>query len=269
MDATVDPKVEAYWQHLLTRGPGTPRMMRHLQARLPRRPRCKICYSPFRGAGGVMMRMMGHGPSRKNPNLCRHCYERQPPGGAEVDIAVLFADVRGSTLLGERLGPSEFARLLNRFYATATEVLLQHDAVIDKLVGDEVMALFIPGFCGESYRQRAVDAASTLLRRLGYGGKDEPWLPLGAGVNAGIAYVGNVGSADFVDFTALGNTVNTAARLQSEAQPGDIVLSGELYQIVADSYPRAERRTVTLKGKAAPLSVHILRPDSYEGAAAE
>lgn len=234
-------------------------------ARLPRNPRCKICYSPFRGFGGFMTRMIGHGPSRKNPRLCRHCYEKQPPGGAEVDIAVLFADVRGSTTLGERLGPSEFAHLLNRFYEVATEVLLQHDAVIDKLVGDEVMALFIPGFCGEAYRQRAVDAGSTLLQRLGYGTKDGPWLPLGVGVNAGIAYVGNVGSADFVDFTALGDTVNTAARLQSEAQPGDVVVRGDLYQIVAAAYPHADQRTVTLRGKEAPLSIHVLHSPSPNG----
>jgi Adenylate and Guanylate cyclase catalytic domain len=70
-----------------------------------------------------------------------------PPGGAEIDIAILFADVRGSTQLGERLGPAEYASLLNRFYKAATETLIRYDAVIDKLIGDEVMALFIPGFC--------------------------------------------------------------------------------------------------------------------------
>jgi adenylate cyclase len=70
-----------------------------------------------------------------------------PPGGAELDSAVLFADVRGSTTLGERLEPAEYASLLNRFYA-ATESLIRYDTIIDKLIGDEVMALFIPRFCG-------------------------------------------------------------------------------------------------------------------------
>jgi adenylate cyclase len=77
-----------------------------------------------------------------------------PPGGAELDIAILFADVRGSTQLGERLGPAEYASLLNRFYKAATETLIRHDAIIDKLIGDEVMALFIPGFCGPNYSTR-------------------------------------------------------------------------------------------------------------------
>ena len=81
-----------------------------------------------------------------------------PPGGAELDIAILFADVRGSTQLGERLGPAEYASLLNRFYKAATETLIRHDAIIDKLIGDAVMALFIPGFCGPNYTRRAAEA---------------------------------------------------------------------------------------------------------------
>jgi adenylate cyclase len=212
-----------------------------------------------------MTRMLTHGPSRKNPNLCRHCYEQQPPGGAEVEIAVLFADVRGSTMLGERLSPRDFAALLNRFYALATKVLLAHDAVIDKLVGDEVMALFIPGFCGPAYRERAVLAADALLRGVGWCTTAEPWLPIGAGVHAGLAYVGNVGGQGFVDFTALGDTVNTAARLQGQAQPGEVVMSAAVYPAVRARYPQAESRTLHLKGKEEPYPVHIWScPDSVE-----
>lgn len=76
------------------------------------------------------------------------CCDRLPLGGAELDIAVLFADLRGSTAMGEHLAPSAYAALLNQFYNSATEVLVSHDAIIDKLIGDEVMALFIPGICG-------------------------------------------------------------------------------------------------------------------------
>ena len=90
-------------------------------------------------------------------------------GGAEVDIAVLFADVRGSTALGEQLGPQAFAATLNRFYHAATEALTQHDAIVDKLIGDEVMALFIPGVCGPEYRRHAAEAALALLHAVGYG----------------------------------------------------------------------------------------------------
>lgn len=175
-----------------------------------------------------------------------------------MDIAVLFGDVRGSTGLGERLDPSGYAELMNRFYHAATQVLLAHDAVIDKMVGDEVMALFIPGYCGPRYRRAAVEAAEDLVRAVGYGGRDEPWLPVGVGVHAGTAFVGNVGGSGVVDFTALGDTVNTAARLQAEAAAGEVVLSETLYPEVAGRHPSLKERRLTLRGREEPLSVRVL-----------
>ena len=132
-------------------------------------------------------------PSRKNPNLCSRCCDALPAGGAEVDVAVLFADVRGSTALGQRGAATDFAALLNRFYIAATQTLLRHDAVIDKLIGDEVMAFFVRGISGPQYRRRAVQAGMDLLTAVGYGRDEGPWLELGVAVNAGVAYVGNVG----------------------------------------------------------------------------
>src|ERR1700759_3414960 len=126
--------------------------------------------------------MLGWAPSRKNQNVCARCCDQMPVGGAEVDVAVLFADVRGSTGLGERSGASEFAQLLNRFYAVATEVILRHDGLIDKLIGDEAMALFIAGVAGPDYRRKALDAARELLEAVGYGAPQGAWLPVGVGL---------------------------------------------------------------------------------------
>jgi adenylate cyclase len=206
-----------------------------------------------------LVALFGFTPSRKNPNLCVTCCEKMPPGGAEADIAVLFADVRGSTALGEKLAPSEYAKLLNRFYRTATEVLIRHDAIIDKLIGDEVMALFIKGICGPEYHRRAVEAASALLRAVGHGHPNGPWLALGGAVNSGMTYVGNVGGEGVVDFTALGDTVNTASRLASIAAAGEILISESVYEKVAGSLPVVEERTLTLRGKEVPMSARVLR----------
>ena len=162
-------------------------------------------------------------------------------------------------MLGERLLPTEYASLLNRFYAVATEVLIRQDAIIDKLIGDEVMALFIPGICGPDFRPRAAAAALSLLRAVGYGGSEGPWMPLGAAVNAGVTYVGNVGAEGVVDFTALGDTVNTAARLASSAAAGELLLSEDVYQAVASLHPEAERRSLTLRGKEMPFAARVLR----------
>lgn len=242
---------EALWREVLTKGHHSRLSV------LPSAPRCLACHVPFGGVGGAITRVTGRKPSRKNPNMCNLCDDLLPPGGAEVDIAILFADIRGSTGLGERLGPGAFASLLNRFYKAATDSLLPHNAIIDKMIGDEVMALFGPMF--PDYRNNAVLAAESLMKAVGYGGAGEPWLPLGIGVHAGIAFVGRIGSGEVHDFTALGDTVNTTARLQQEAKAGEILVSDALYQDVADRYPGLEQRTLSLRGRDEPVAVRVLR----------
>jgi adenylate cyclase len=187
-----------------------------------------------------------------------------PPGGALIDVAVLFADVRGSTTIGARMDAASYAALMNRFYRVATSVLTEHDAIIDKLIGDEVMALFFEGSSGSAYRRRAVEAAIDLLAAV----RDKAgpaWLEVGAAVHAGPAFVGNVGGGGVSDFTALGDTVNTAARLQSFASSGELVLSEEAYQAVAERYPDAAARRETVRGKDEPITVRTIRAGSASG----
>jgi adenylate cyclase len=172
---------QEFWRKVLTEGHGALLVSHRLFRHVPGPPRCKVCYVPFGGLGGKLSGLIGFQPSRKNPNICAVCCEGLPPGGAEVDIAVLFADLRGSVSLGERLGPSAFAAMLNRFYRTATEVLVAHDAIIDKLIGDEVMALFIRGICGPDYHRRAAEAAFALAETAASG----LGLPLGTAVHSG------------------------------------------------------------------------------------
>ena len=143
---------------------------------------------------------------------------------------------------------------MNRFYRAATAVLVAHDAVIDKLIGDEVMALFIPGIAGHDYRRRSVEAGAALLRAVGYLSDDGPWLALGVGVYAGVAYVGNIGGAGVVDFTALGDTVNVAARLQAVGTSGEMIV-GEGIHDEFTGLPRRERRTLQIRGHDEPVAV--------------
>jgi adenylate cyclase len=242
------------WLNLLTEGHAPLVRARRLFRLLPSSPRCKVCNNPFGGFGGRLVAMAGFTPSRKNPTLCSRCCDTLPVGGAEVDIAVLFADVRGSIALGEQTEPAEFARLLNRFYAVATETLVKHDAVIDKLIGDEVMAFFVQGISGAQYRRRAVAAGTDLLRAVGYGSPEGPWLDIGGAVNAGVAYVGNVGTA-VVDFTALGDTVNVAARMESQAGGGELLVREGLYEgLTAPSPPRM----LHLRGHDEPVAALVL-----------
>jgi adenylate cyclase len=242
--------------------------LRGIMRRLPSNPRCKLCAGPFGGVGGAVLRFTGYRPSRKNPNLCRTCFEDAPPGGLTGEIGVLFADVRGFTSLAETMTPGEAAELLNRFYAVATDVLVEHDAIIDKLVGDEVMALFLPPIVGEDHLKRMVDAAEALLRGVGVGSPDGAWLPLGVGVAFGEAFVGNVGSGEVKDFTALGDVVNTAARLQALAAPGTIVIAERVYEAVRDRYPDAVARDLELRGRSAPVPAYVVDVGSLAAAPA-
>ncbi len=236
------------------------KMMRRIFRAIPSSPRCAMCFAPFHGIGSIILKPTPFTtPSRKNPMWCRMCFEASPLGGAEVPTGVLFADIRGFTTYSEGRPPEEVARMANRFYSVATHVLSHHDAVIDKLVGDEVMALFVPGFAGkEEYIQKMVDSAESMLRSVGYGGDGDPWLPLGIGLDHGPAFVGNVGSGEVKDFTALGDVVNTAARIQSHARPGQIVMSERVYQHVRDRYPDPPAVQLDLKGKAEPVAVRIV-----------
>jgi adenylate cyclase len=243
------------WQKVLVEGSESLKLAQRVFRHLPSAPRCKMCHNPFGGVGGTLAGIAGFKPSRKNPNLCARCCDRLPPGGLELDIAVVFADVRGSTALCERVGAAAFADLLNRFYRTATRVLVNHDAIIDKLVGDQVMALFIPGIAGKNYRGRAAVAAVDLIRSL----SDETTLPVGAAVDAGIAFVGNVGADHVVDFTALGDPVNTAAHLQATAKAGEVILVDDVFVEINDQYPDAERRLLDVHGRGSPVAVRVLR----------
>lgn len=217
---------EELWRRMLTGEVRGLQRMRRFMLRIPSEPRCKLCAAPFGRPGHAVVRLVGFGPSSLNRRLCRGCIRsvHKKPGGAEIELSLLFADVRGSTALAERTSPHEFSALMARFYGTAAKVVDRSDGIVDKFVGDEVMALFIPGFAGEDHAARAVAAARELLRETGNDGGDA-WIPLGAGVHTGVAYVGTVGEGDARDFTALGDPVNIAARLASEAGPGEILVS--------------------------------------------
>jgi len=205
------------------------------------------------------MGRFGFAPSRKNPRLCSQCFEKAPMGGVEMDVGILFADVRGFTSLAERQAPDAVATLLNRFYATAVEVLCEH-AIIDKLVGDQVMALYLPGVFSGEPAQHMVPDAQALLAASGYMEK-RPWVQLGIGLDFGSAFVGNVGSGDVKDFTAIGDVVNTAARLQAAAASGEIVMSSRVHGRAGEHATGAETRELALKGKSEPEIAMVKRFD--------
>jgi len=237
----------------LATDPAELRLKRFMCA-LPSSPRCGVCGAPFAGIGGRLIRPLGYRQSRKCPQLCATCVEASPPGGMTMRTGVLFADIRGFTSISERSDPAAVSAMLRRFYAAAEDVLFP-DALIDKLIGDEVMALYLPyGRLREDAAAVMLEHARLLLTAVGYGGRDGPFAEVGVGLDYGEAFVGNVGGGSYSDFTAIGDVVNVAARLQGEAAGGEIVASARLVERL-DPVP-GEPIELRLKGKAEPVAAY-------------
>lgn len=257
---STDPTLEEQWYKMLTEGEPIPRRLYHIHGLLPSDPRCKICGSPFKGWGGFIMHLMGRDQSRYNPRFCEKCKVFEHPGGAEVPLTMLFADVRGSTSLAEGMSAREFSQLINRFYKIATHILIETDALVDRLLGDEAIGLYLPGFAGPEHPRKAVEAAQELLRLTGHNDVKGPWLPVGVGIHTGPAYVGVVGSEESTaDFTALGDNVNITARLASQAGAGEVLISDAAYAAARLDIQGLDHRQLELKGKSEPIGVHVLR----------
>jgi adenylate cyclase len=250
----------AFWHDFLTRGDSSERKVRRFFRRIPEGPRCKLCAAPFAGIGAPLMRMIGKRRSDQNPSMCTSCFDfiLDHHGGAEIECTLLFADIRGSTAMAEQMTPRAFRDRLDRFYVTAAEVVFDHDGSVDKFIGDEIMALFFPLLSGDEHVRRAVDAARRLLVATGHGEPGGPWVPVGAGVHTGSAWVGAVGEGARTELTAVGDIVNTTARLAGSAEAGEVLVSGDAARAAALD-PALPRRMLELKGKGTPTEVVSLR----------
>ena len=257
--ADPSPEVRELWRGLLTGTMPVYRDARRWLKHLPGSPRCEFCAAPFRGLFVPLMRQMGRGEWHRNRRYCGKCFAllENARGGAEIECSLLFADVRGSTSLAEQMPSAEFRHLLDRFYRAAAEIFVEQDGILDKFVGDEVIAIFIPALVQDAHAARAVAAARAVLKATGHGQPGGPWLPVGAGVASGVAYVGAVGAAH-VEFTALGDIVNTAARLAGAAGQGEILLTMPAAERANLQMAGIERRLLALKGKAERVEVAVL-----------
>jgi adenylate cyclase len=245
---------EASWRF---HGHGFNRAIKGLFLALPSSPRCGVCGAPFAGPGRLVVGPLGYRPSRKNPTVCATCVEMSPPGGMKMQTGILFADLRGFTARFDGGDPEEASTVLRRFYRCAEDVLFP-DAVIDKLIGDEVMALYLPDLKRDVSRSEVplvmLEHGRGLLRAVGYGSGEPPFVEMGIGLDFGEAFVGNIGQRALYDFTAVGDVVNTASRLQAQAAGGEIILS----ERVANGLPApvGTRVQLELKGKSEPQTAY-------------
>jgi class 3 adenylate cyclase len=166
-----------------------------------------------------------------------------------VEITVVFADLSAFTEMTGRLGPTSTYSVVDEFLRAASTTLMSHGAFIDKYIGDAVMALFNVPIKRADHAAAAV-AAAAKLHELLPGLSERTGVPLQAsiGIASGFARVGRVGSDDIKDYTAIGDAVNQAARLQAQAAPGEILVSQSVYREIASVYPGVSAETLALKG---------------------
>ena len=244
---------------LLGEDPG-PARIRRLMRHVPHGPHCKLCAVPFEGPGGAVMRHLGFARYPGNPAICGSCIKslnRMGVYGAEIPVSLLFADIRGSTGIGERLSPTGFRAFLDRFYRLSSAAILDNDGLVDKFVGDEVIGLFFVGVSGPGHTAAAIRASRALLDAVGRPHATESGpIPVGAAVHTGDAFVGSTGAEGAVnDFTALGDVVNTTARLASEAAAGELLVSTDAADAAGVGAEASGRRTIDVRGRSASITV--------------
>src|SRR3984885_6690464 len=227
--------------------------LRRMLRIIPSEPRCRFCQAPFGGVGKVIAIR----PSSANPNYCRSCFDALPTATYELDVGMLFADLRGFTSWSESRDSRDATDLVTRFYATSNRVLTVDDAFID-FIGDQVMAIYIVDM--PSLGSSTADVMLAASRRLVDAVRqDAGLLPVGVGMHMGAAQVGSLATGASKNFTAVGDVVNTAARLQSAAGAYEVRVSEKVYRALSGKKPPAERATLEFKGKAEPLTAFILR----------
>lgn len=235
---------------------------------------CKGCWCqmhvllPIRGPFSVPFRLLGVRPSRMNPNICNMCETKfsriRQAGQIVVPATILFADIRGYTTVSELLDFPQIAQLLSGFYENCASVIWERDGIINKLIGDAILAIFNFPITLSDHTKQAVLAGLDLQkrcleRRLSEEAEQQQIsIGVGVGIHTGNVSIGEVG--EFCkDFTAIGQVVNVASRLQGAAKPGEVLVTEDVYRQVEDLFPRAESLAYQLKGIQKPVNAYVLR----------
>jgi len=225
---------------------------------------------PIRGPLSIPFKMLGIKRSQMNPNLCTVCetmFTRvKRKKQLTIPATVLFADLRGYTAIADSTGAAEVADMLNEFYDASSAAVWARDGIVNKFIGDAVLAIFNFPIVREDHVRQAVQAGLELQKRclasrsplaVKTDGETSP-VGVGIGIHTGLASIGEFGTA-YRDFTIIGSMVNLASRIQGTAKPGEILVSEEVYEQVGDLCPGAESNLYQVKGLTAPVKAYVLK----------
>lgn len=194
-------------------------------------------------------------------------------GGANCCVTVLFSDIRGFTSMSEQLNPEIVVQILNEYFADMTPIVFDHHGLLDKFMGDGMMALFGVPYPSDDAASNAVSAAVAMQRGMAALNEDLRTLGLsevaiGIGINTGTVTVGYIGSRERTDYTAIGDAVNLAARLEKRAEPGQIIISRSTFDAIGDKFPVRPCDRVMVKGKQESIEIYeVLWQEASESSA--
>ena len=179
-------------------------------------------------------------------------------GGVNQKVSVMFADIRGFTRMSENLKPEQVVEILNEYFTRVTDVIFDNGGTLDKYIGDAVMAVFGAPISKGNDALNAVRAAcelESMVTEMNRDAKSRRWpeLGVGIGINTGIVTAGNIGSPRRLDYTVIGDAVNTASRLMNNARGGQVIISESTAAELAGNFPLAALPPLTLKGKVEPV----------------
>lgn len=248
------------WEAIFKHGDPKLKRFQQLNSRLPASPRCKLCYAPYRGAGGWLMRLLGRQPSSRNPLYCSLCdkFLRGFPGGAEIDMTVLFVDVRNSTGWARRGSGEAFMGVMSNFYDAVIPVLNRHDGFIADVRSDSVLATFPPGMSGPNHARKALAAVDELLRLEPRSPRGEPIL-FGCGMHTAPVWIGTMTGRDtgFEGISAEGIGAIVASRLCGKSGACEALLSTDACLAAGLSTSSLPIRRLMLKGIAEAVVAHV------------
>jgi len=264
--SNADGQNRELWHTIFAVGHPALTKYRETLQRIPSAPRCKLCFAPFGLPGSIAMKFAHREPSSRNPHYCNACdrFIHAHPGGAEVELSIAFVDVRHSTELAEHVGALAFGTAMKAFYKTASHVFHESDGFVVSLIGDAVMALFPPGFCGPDHARKAVESAENLIRAKQFTMPDGSSIQVGVGVSTGEAFVGTMaeGPTGVDEVSALGEPVNLAARLSHFAKAGEALIADGACAAASISRDGLERRHVTIAPTLSPIEVSVLTAET-------
>lgn len=217
---------------------------------------CVVCGTTLEGPLGLLFHLTGITRSTRNPNVCNRC-DAHMQEGRIIELSVLFADLTNFTEMTNQLGPDRTFAIVDAFFKMANEALIKQDAFIDKYIGDAVMAFFNAPIPNVKHARGAVLAALDIQNGLNAVSQElNVALQARIGIASGYARIGRLGSTDRKDYTAIGDVVNLAARLEAFAEPGQIIVDSNAFIQMAEDYPAASPETLDVRGFTSPIEVY-------------